>query len=349
MAIRRSKTGWQVDVQPGGRGHRRIRRSFETKGEALRCERWIKSQQDQGRPWEPNPRDQRRLSTLVERWYELHGISLKSGEQRRQKLFSIAKRLHDPVAGTFTAKDFTAYRRERLATGVSSSTANHEHAYLRALFRELRRLGEWEGDNPLAHVRQLRVEETELTWLTREEIARLFRALRRSRNRDALRVTRLALATGARWSEAEQLTASRLYRDRVQFGETKSGRVRFVPIHPRLARALRTRPTGRLFRSSYDAFRWAVDEAGLDLPRGQLTHVLRHTFASHFMQRGGSILVLQRILGHSTIQMTMRYAHLAPDHLSDALRFNPLAPRRHFVDTLVGSASNEHGKETLSN
>lgn len=60
----------------------------------------------------------------------------------------------------------------------------------------------------------------------------------------------------------------------------------------------------------------------LDRPIG---HGLRHTFASHFIQNGGNILTLQKILGHSSLAMTMRYAHLAPDHLVDAVRFGPLA------------------------
>lgn len=41
------------------------------------------------------------------------------------------------------------------------------------------------------------------------------------------------------------------------------------------------------------------------------------------MMRGGNILVLQQILGHSTIMMTMRYAHFAPDHLDAAVLLNP--------------------------
>ncbi|WP_278248833.1 tyrosine-type recombinase/integrase [Phytopseudomonas daroniae] len=53
----------------------------------------------------------------------------------------------------------------------------------------------------------------------------------------------------------------------------------------------------------------------IKLPKGQAAHVLRHTFASHFIQNGGNIVTLQRILGHSSLVMTMRYAHLAPDHL----------------------------------
>jgi site-specific recombinase XerD len=52
-------------------------------------------------------------------------------------------------------------------------------------------------------------------------------------------------------------------------------------------------------------------------------------FASHFIQNGGNILTLQKILGHSSLAMTMRYAHLSPDHLSDAVRFGPLSSGSH--------------------
>lgn len=52
--------------------------------------------------------------------------------------------------------------------------------------------------------------------------------------------------------------------------------------------------------------------------------MLRHTFASHFVINGGDILTLQRILGHSSIVMTMRYAHLSDGHLAEASRLNPI-------------------------
>lgn len=80
----------------------------------------------------------------------------------------------------------------------------------------------------------------------------------------------------------------------------------------------------RLFRLSYNAFREGIKRTGLELPDGQLTHILRHTLASHFMMNGGNILVLQRLLGHSSLTMTMRYAHLSPDHLQEAKNLNPL-------------------------
>lgn len=43
------------------------------------------------------------------------------------------------------------------------------------------------------------------------------------------------------------------------------------------------------------------------------------------MMNGGNILTLQRILGHGSLTMTMRYAHLAPEHLHEAKNLNPLA------------------------
>ena len=60
------------------------------------------------------------------------------------------------------------------------------------------------------------------------------------------------------------------------------------------------------------------------IPHGQATHILRHTFATHFMMNRGDILVLQRILGHKKIEQTMAYAHFAPEHLIQAVQLNPL-------------------------
>ncbi|HEY4959099.1 MAG TPA: tyrosine-type recombinase/integrase, partial [Caldimonas sp.] len=142
-------------------------------------------------------------------------------------------------------------------------------------------------------------------------------------------VARVCLATGSRWSEAENLEERHVRNGQIQFAGTKSGRVRTIPIEPALEASLRAHhdkaETGtRLFAYAYSAFREGVERAGLTLREGQLTHVLRHTFASHFMMNGGNILVLQRALGHANLTMTMRYAHLAPDHLQEVSKLNPL-------------------------
>lgn len=78
------------------------------------------------------------------------------------------------------------------------------------------------------------------------------------------------------------------------------------------------------FQSCYSAFRSAIDRAGIKLPRGQLTHICRHSSASHFVMNGAYILTLQKVLGHSGLKLTMRYAHLAPDYLDEVVVKNPL-------------------------
>ena len=176
----------------------------------------------------------------------------------------------------------------------------------------------------------MKVAERELSFLSIEQIRQLLNAL----SDDALLIAKVCLATGARWSEAEGLRISQVRGGQIQFTGTKSGKNRTVPVDDaligELGQHLEARYGGekgladRFFMSSYEAFRKVVEKCGLELPRGQLTHVLRHTFASHFIMNGGNILVLQRILGHSSLTMTMRYAHLAPDHLQEAKNLNPL-------------------------
>lgn len=86
------------------------------------------------------------------------------------------------------------------------------------------------------------------------------------------------------------------------------------------------KPTsGKLFEECYTPFHYILkNKLGIELPSGQASHVLRHTFASHLMMNVGNILVLRDILGHANISVTMRYAHFTLDHLSEATTYNPI-------------------------
>ncbi|MCY1279473.1 Tyrosine recombinase XerD [compost metagenome] len=270
--------------------------------------------------------DSCRLSELIQLWFDLHGVTLKDSKYRLSRTLAIADRLGDPPAAEFTALAWSKYRKQRLED-VSRHTVNHEQRYLAAVFSELQRLGAWKADNPLALVRQLKTDETELSFLELPQIRQLLVECQASRNPHTYPVALLCLATGARWGEAESLTRNAVRAAKVHFHRTKTGRSRAVPIPLDVENiVLQTGFSGggRLFRSCRSAFRGAYERCGFHTP-GQMTHVLRHTFASHFVMAGGDILTLQRILGHTDIKMTMRYAHLSPDHLVGALKFSPLA------------------------
>ncbi len=330
MAIKKVDSGWLVDIQPGGRGSKRYRKTLATKGEAMAYEAWLKSKVLTTPEWQPAKRDLRRLSELVDLWHEHHGRNLRAGEDTYKRLKALCVSLGNPFLDRFEAGMFAEYRKQRLESGTAANTINREHAYLRSVFNEAKRLGHWKKENPLSSVRQIKVTERELSYLSKQDIKLLLKILGSSRSRDTLLIAKICLATGARWSEAEKLKPSQVRDGQIHFSNTKSGKNRSVPIPDDLLDELNVQikkrgEFGRLFQYSYNAFRLAIKSSGISLPEGQMTHILRHSFASHFMMNGGNILVLQRLLGHSSLTMTMRYAHLSPDHLIEAKKLNPLS------------------------
>ncbi|MFR0691317.1 tyrosine-type recombinase/integrase [Enterobacterales bacterium AE_CKDN230030158-1A_HGKHYDSX7] len=159
-----------------------------------------------------------------------------------------------------------------------------------------------------------------------DQVAQLLEECKASTNNHTYPVALLCLATGARWEEAETIARGAVHGGKVHYHRTKNRQSRSVPIPAELEQLMfkvGMPGTGRLFMSCRAAFRCAYERCGFQTP-GQLTHILRHTFASHYMMGGGDILTLQRILGHSSITMTMRYAHLSPEHLESAMRLSPI-------------------------
>jgi integrase len=138
--------------------------------------------------------------------------------------------------------------------------------------------------------------------------------------------------TGLRCGEALALRWERVDLSRRLIGVwpssewcTKSGRPREVPINDELIELLRALPRrspyvfatkrgARYARWPQRAFDRAREAAGL---RGG-PHTLRHSYATEFLARGGSLAMLAQILGHSDERVTRIYAHLRPDHLQAA-------------------------------
>lgn len=198
--------------------------------------------------------------------------------------------------------------------------------YLNAVYNQLHRLNETDFDNPIRNIEMIRLDERELSWLTVDQIRHLLNTIEEfSQNPHVHLLTRICLATGARWGEAENLQLRHVQEGKLTFVNTKSGKSRSVPVSKELFDEIQEHlKQHQRFSFSLSAFRRALDKSGIQLPPGQSAHVLRHTFASHFVMNGGDILSLQKILGHSTITMTMRYSHLSADHLKDVVSKSPM-------------------------
>ncbi|EEU9258717.1 tyrosine-type recombinase/integrase [Escherichia coli] len=162
-----------------------------------------------------------------------------------------------------------------------------------------------------------------IRYLSKSECVQLLDAL--AENPDERLAVEILLSTGARWGEVAALEQRRVLHCRITFSKTKNSKNRTVPISESLFEKIKKRGGKLVFPTlDYSLVRDVIKTVAPDVPDGQAVHALRHTFASHFMMNGGNILTLQKILGHAKIQTTMIYAHLAPDYLQDAVRFNPL-------------------------
>lgn len=329
---------YQVEFRPnGGRSGRKVRGTFDRLEEARKFKIEEIAKATSGELSAPSDNDNKRLSELVEEWYSLHGYSLKDGAGRKSILLFDCEILGNPIASKFTAEDFVLFRKKRLETQrgtntgkmIKANTVNHSQAYFCAVFNTLIKLGKWNRPNPLHGLPKLKIDEPDLCFLDKSQIKSLLSELQLSTTKDLHIIAKICLSTGARWGEAATLKSTHVKGNKIHFSKTKNGKARSIPIAPELEdEILRGRPkSGFLFnqKNHRHGFEDAVVRAGIKLPDGQLTHVLRHTFASHFMINDGNILKLKEILGHSSLDMTIRYAKLAPNHLSQAVTHNPIA------------------------
>lgn len=140
----------------------------------------------------------------------------------------------------------------------------------------------------------------------------------------------LLLDTGMRATEAlEVMTADRVLQDKdgdwlvhLPHGDTKSGRGRMVPLTSRAYHA------ARFMLVSPIHGRWTSQNAGRALQvvmlklgiEGVTLHTLRHTTASRLIQAGEEIYTVAAYLGHSSVEVTKRYAHLSAHNLKGAMK-----------------------------
>ncbi|EDR2901129.1 tyrosine-type recombinase/integrase [Salmonella enterica subsp. enterica] len=322
MSIRKLDDGrYLLDIRPHGRRGKRVRKVFDKKSIAIATERYIMANAEK-REYIQGYRDRRTLGDLLDLWWMYHGQHRRKADGDKKQLENILGGLGlDSLAVELDKLKIIAWRSQKIGEGLKSSSVNRYINRLSGMFTVLAKIGLWDNDHPVRGISRLYVKPSEMAFLSKKETAALLAAL----EGDYYRVALLCLSTGARWGEASVLKGEQVIHNRVTFLETKNGKKRTVPISQAVFDLIKTRETGPLFNARYHLFCRMLKKVKPDLPKGQAAHVLRHTFASHFVMTGGNIIALQRILGHATIQQTMTYAHFAPDYLADAMKFNPVA------------------------
>ncbi len=160
---------------------------------------------------------------------------------------------------------------------------------------------------------------------------------------------RLGELIGLKWDVVDfarrQITVKRMWEKQGVLKETtKTRRIRRVPINQSLFEILielrQKSPESEFvlprfhYTHASKAIRKLAKRCGVKPIR---FHDLRHSFASIFMMSGGSIYDLQKLLGHSTVQMTERYSHLSPEHLSGKTEFLDFGTRK--VDNVLAFKS----------
>jgi len=210
--------------------------------------------------------------------------------------------------------------------GRSVATVNRYLATLKAAYL-LGIENEKIASNPFRKVKLQKENNRRVRYLTEDEEGRLFAVLPGEHHPLVL----LALHTGLRKTEQLSLKWQDVnFRQKViTVRDSKAGRARHVPMNQVVIDTLQRLP--RLINNVYVFYGALEGERLKDLPKGWEEclgkagiadfhwHDLRHTFASRLVMKGIDLYTVKELLGHQSIEMTQRYAHLAPGHLHKAV------------------------------
>ena len=240
-----------------------------------------------------------------------------------------------PTLGKLTLSEIAPIHLERIKKAMASANKSprsiqYALALIRQVFNYATRHGLFYGANPVQKVKKPSIDNKRVRFLTRDEAQTLLATLRKE-SRESWEIALLSLHCGLRAGEIFKLTHADIHvSKKLLFVKGKGGRNRFAfmtkEVKEMLSKKKTDDPNALLFTGSQEklrrevpfAFRRVVSELGFnngikDSRNKVVFHTLRHTYASWLVQQGEDLYVVKDRLGHSTLAMTERYSHLAPD------------------------------------
>ena len=330
MIYKRGKT-WYIGYSANGRLMR------EAVGESRKFAELVlgkkRAEVREGRFLDVKKHAKIKFEDFAKTFVELHSkVNKRPRVAKRDE--QLIKRLSGHFAGKYlyeiTSKQIEEYKKVRKETKlkdkfIAAATVNRELACLKCMFNKAIEWGKAD-DNPVRKVKLFKENNKRLRFLEKEEIPKFLD----SAAPHLKPILIVALFTGMRKSEI--LT---LQWKNINFGQgiiyllhTKNGERREVLMNDIVKKTLIAVPKnpkspyifchedGKPYlnvRKSFDAVLKKCDIIDFKF------HDLRHTFASHLVMSGIDIKTVQELMGHKSIEMTLRYSHLSPDHKKRAV------------------------------
>lgn len=299
------------------------------------------------------------IETFLEMLAAERGAALNTLESYRRDLEDFAEFLGSTRVSDADQDDVSAYLSDLTARGFAASSQARRLSALRQFFKFLFAEGR-RKDEPTRILSAPKKRQALPKVLSVAEVDRLIEAARfdavqvHETPGRQLRASRLytllevLYASGLRVSELVALPVRAALRDaRLIEIRGKGGKERLVPLSPRAQEAMRAYVALRKAEDAFAESPWLFPSysesghftrqafardlkalaVGVGLQADQVSpHVLRHAFASHLLQNGADLRVVQQLLGHADISTTQIYTHVLDERLRDLVEtHHPLA------------------------
>lgn len=321
------RTSYRVQIRK--RGFPPVTATFDRKSDADKWARDTESDMSRRRYFPQHEAERHTLAALVDRQLEAVKMDRPQDYERQRVILGWWKdKLGTYTLATITPEILGRHRDElQSKEGLAPGTVNRYLSALSKAFSNAVKEWHWLPDNPLSRVNKKTEPRGVVRYLSDDERAGLLDACRKSEYKPLYLIVLFALTTGMRRGELFGLRWQDIDLERrvAVLHNTKNGDRRSVPIVPEVAELLREH--GRVRRLDSDQVFavegapevWLFDKAwyaALSVAKIKdfRFHDLRHTAASYLAMSGATTAEIAAVLGHRTLQMVKRYAHLSDQH-----------------------------------
>lgn len=271
-------------------------------------------------------------------------LSLKEKEKQEQEIHYF-NTYYDKLFGKKPLKDITTDDLQKVKVaikkkGQADATVIKALVTISNIFNNALTAGVFIGKNPYDDARKKllkKLNNKRIRFLTPIEATLLLNEVRK-RSEQLYEISVFSLHMGLRAGEIFNIKGEDVNMGikQIAIRDPKNNSDRFAHMTDEVYRILKTKSLrngeyvfkstkGTKIKEVSDTFKRTVEDLGFndeikDTKHRVVFHTLRHTYASWLVQSGVSLYVVQRLMGHKSIRMTERYAHLAPDNLSDSAK-----------------------------